>query len=163
MTNTTAIVAPLWGMERMLGTNPIAIAFPGRNEPPIVIDMATCTAAYGKIEMALRRGEKIPEGWATDNLEVKNDEPCRRHRRRRANAAGIGTRTWWSQGLLPSHDGGPFEWRAEWVANWGAVRHPLRGAANYSDAKRWQRNRTLLRRHADRRLHRRRFVQIAGR
>jgi L-2-hydroxycarboxylate dehydrogenase (NAD+) len=49
MTNSTAIVAPLWGIERMLGTNPIAIAFPGKREPPIVIDMATCTAAYGKI------------------------------------------------------------------------------------------------------------------
>ncbi len=67
MTNTSPIVAPLWGMERMLGTNPIAVAFPGKNEPAIVIDMATCTAAYGKIEMALRKGEKIPEGWAIDN------------------------------------------------------------------------------------------------
>ena len=41
MTNSTKLVAPLWGAERMLGTNPIAIAFPGLDEPPIVIDMAT--------------------------------------------------------------------------------------------------------------------------
>jgi L-2-hydroxycarboxylate dehydrogenase (NAD+) len=67
MTNSTAIVTPLWGMERMLGTNPIAIAFPGKNEPPIVIDMATCAAAYGKIEMARRRGQAIPTGWAIDH------------------------------------------------------------------------------------------------
>jgi L-2-hydroxycarboxylate dehydrogenase (NAD+) len=67
MTNSTAIVAPLWGMERMLGTNPISIGFPGKKEPPIVIDMATCAAAYGKIEMARRRGEAIPSGWAIDN------------------------------------------------------------------------------------------------
>jgi LDH2 family malate/lactate/ureidoglycolate dehydrogenase len=67
MTNSTGIVAPLWGMERMLGTNPIAIAFPGKEEPPIVIDMATCAAAYGKIEMARRKGEAIPAGWAIDN------------------------------------------------------------------------------------------------
>jgi L-2-hydroxycarboxylate dehydrogenase (NAD+) len=40
MTNSTKMVAPLWGVERMLGTNPIAIAFPGKEEPPIVIDMA---------------------------------------------------------------------------------------------------------------------------
>jgi len=66
MTNSTMLVAPLWGAERMLGTNPIAIAFPGKEEPPIVIDMATCAAAYGKIEMARRRSEKIPEGWAID-------------------------------------------------------------------------------------------------
>jgi LDH2 family malate/lactate/ureidoglycolate dehydrogenase len=40
MTNSTKLVAPLWGGERMLGTNPIAIAFPGKSEPPIVIDMS---------------------------------------------------------------------------------------------------------------------------
>src|SRR3989442_315267 len=67
MTNTTKLVTPLWGAERMLGTNPIAIAFPGKEEPPIVVDMATCAAAYGKIEMARRRGESIPQGWGIDN------------------------------------------------------------------------------------------------
>jgi LDH2 family malate/lactate/ureidoglycolate dehydrogenase len=66
MTNSTKLVAPLWGAERMLGTNPIAIAFPGKEEPPIVIDMATSAAAYGKIEIARRKGESIPEGWAID-------------------------------------------------------------------------------------------------
>ena len=76
MTNTSPIVAPLWGMERMLGTNPIAVAFPGKNEPAIVIDMATCTAAYGKIEMALRKGEKIPEGWAMDNQGHDTTDPA---------------------------------------------------------------------------------------
>src|SRR6267378_6875234 len=40
MTNSTKLVTPLWGAERMLGTNPIAIAFPGKEEPPIVVDMA---------------------------------------------------------------------------------------------------------------------------
>jgi L-2-hydroxycarboxylate dehydrogenase (NAD+) len=67
MTNSTKLVAPLWGAERMLGTNPIAIAFPGKEEPPIVIDMATSATAYGKIEIARRRGEAIPEGWAIDH------------------------------------------------------------------------------------------------
>ena len=67
MTNSTKLVAPLWGAERMLGTNPIAIAFPGSEEPPIVIDMATSATAYGKIEIALRAGQPIPEGWAIDN------------------------------------------------------------------------------------------------
>src|SRR4029077_16484937 len=67
MTNSTMLVAPLWGAERMLGTNPIAIAFPGKDEPPIVIDMATCAAAYGKIEMGRRRGQPIPEGGGIDH------------------------------------------------------------------------------------------------
>jgi LDH2 family malate/lactate/ureidoglycolate dehydrogenase len=67
MTNSTKLVAPLWGAERMLGTNPIAVAFPGLDEPPIVIDMATSATAYGKIEIALRTGKPIPDGWAIDS------------------------------------------------------------------------------------------------
>jgi L-2-hydroxycarboxylate dehydrogenase (NAD+) len=67
MTNSTKLVTPMFGAERMLGTNPIAIAFPGKEEPPIVIDMASCAAAYGKIEMARRKGEPIPEGWGINS------------------------------------------------------------------------------------------------
>src|SRR6266436_1515597 len=67
MTNSTKMVAPLWGAERMLGTNPIAVSFPGKEEPPIVIDMATCAAAFGKIEMARRKGQAIPSGWGIDS------------------------------------------------------------------------------------------------
>ena len=48
MTNATKTVAPLWGAERMLGTNPMAIAFPGLEEPPIVIDMATPRPRMGR-------------------------------------------------------------------------------------------------------------------
>jgi LDH2 family malate/lactate/ureidoglycolate dehydrogenase len=66
MTNSTKLVAPLWGAERMLGTNPIAVAFPGHEEPPIVIDMATSAVAYGKIEIALRKKTEIPRGWIVD-------------------------------------------------------------------------------------------------
>ncbi len=64
LTNTTRMTAPLWGAERMLGTNPLAIAFPGHEEPPVVIDMATTAAAFGKVEMAMRTGTDIPDGWA---------------------------------------------------------------------------------------------------
>ena len=67
MTNSTKLVAPLWGAERMLGTNPIAIASPGKKEPPIVIDMATSAVAYGKIEMARRSCSSIPSGWVVDS------------------------------------------------------------------------------------------------
>ena len=75
MTNSTKLVAPLWGAERMLGTNPIAIAFPGEHEPPIVIDMATPAVAYGKIEIAKRRGESIPIGWAIDKHGKATRDP----------------------------------------------------------------------------------------
>ncbi|WPP52464.1 Ldh family oxidoreductase [Catalinimonas niigatensis] len=67
MTNTTKIVAPLWGMERMLGTNPIAIAFPGLKEPPIVIDLATSVAAFGKVEIAKREQKTMPRGWCIND------------------------------------------------------------------------------------------------
>jgi LDH2 family malate/lactate/ureidoglycolate dehydrogenase len=75
MTNATATVAPLWGAGRMLGTNPLAIAFPGLEEPPIVIDMATSAAAYGKIEIARRVGKPIPLGWAIDRDGAPTTDP----------------------------------------------------------------------------------------
>src|SRR3989442_4372464 len=75
MTNATKSVAPLWGIERMLGTNPMAIAFPGLEEPPIVIDMATSATAYGKIEIAKRAGDPIPLGWAIDRDGAPTTDP----------------------------------------------------------------------------------------
>ena len=75
MTNSTKLVAPLWGAERMLGTNPIAIAFPGYQEPPIVIDMATSAVAYGKIEIALRKKESVPKGWIVDRHGCDTTSP----------------------------------------------------------------------------------------
>ena len=75
MTNSTKLVAPLWGAEPMLGTNPIAIGFPGKEEPPIVIDMATSAVALGKIEMALRKGSAIPAGWGIDNRGAVTTNP----------------------------------------------------------------------------------------
>jgi LDH2 family malate/lactate/ureidoglycolate dehydrogenase len=66
MTNSPPQVAPLWGAEKMLGTNPMAIAFPGLEEPPVVIDFTASAVAFGKVEDAARRGEPIPEGCAID-------------------------------------------------------------------------------------------------
>ena len=75
MTSSSKLVAPLWGAERMLGTNAISVAFPGKNEPPVVIDMATSAVAYGKIEMAIRKKEKIPHGWAVNRHGESTTEP----------------------------------------------------------------------------------------
>ena len=77
MTNTTKLVAPLWGAERVLGTNPIAVAFPGKKEPPIIIDLATCAAAYGKIEIANRKKQMIPDGWAIDDNGNNTSDPAK--------------------------------------------------------------------------------------
>jgi L-2-hydroxycarboxylate dehydrogenase (NAD+) len=76
MTNSSRLVVPLWGNERRLGTNPLAIAFPGAEEPPIVIDFASCTVAYGKIEIALRKGGRIPHGWIVDKDGRDTDDPA---------------------------------------------------------------------------------------
>jgi LDH2 family malate/lactate/ureidoglycolate dehydrogenase len=63
MTNASALVAPTFGMERMLGTNPIAVAIPAGAQPAFVADFATTTAANGKLELLQRKGANTPEGW----------------------------------------------------------------------------------------------------
>ena len=63
MTNASPLVAPTFARERMLGTNPIAVAIPAGNEPPFVSDMATTTAANGKLEILQRKNQKAPLGW----------------------------------------------------------------------------------------------------
>ena len=58
---------PPWGgLDMLLSTNPIAAAFPAGAEPPVVLDMATTVAAYGKVKAKAARGESMPEGWMID-------------------------------------------------------------------------------------------------
>ena len=71
MTNASALVAPTFSIERMLGTNPIAVAIPAGDEPPFVADFATTTAANGKLEILQRKNEDAPIGW----VQTKNGNP----------------------------------------------------------------------------------------
>ncbi len=58
---------PPWGgVDMLLSTNPIAIAVPSLEEPPLVLDMATTVAAYGKVKVAAQQGKRMPEGWMID-------------------------------------------------------------------------------------------------
>jgi len=58
---------PPWGgTDMLLSTNPIAVAIPAQENPPIVLDMATTVAAYGKVKTTAQRGEQMPEGWMID-------------------------------------------------------------------------------------------------
>ena len=58
---------PPWGgLDMLLSTNPIAAAIPTLNEVPVVLDMATTVAAYGKVKAKAQRGEMMPEGWMID-------------------------------------------------------------------------------------------------
>lgn len=66
LTNASALVAPTFSKERMLGTNPIAVAIPAKNQPAFVADMATTTAANGKLEILQRKKENTPDGWVQD-------------------------------------------------------------------------------------------------
>ncbi len=66
MTNASPLVAPTFSAERLLGTNPIAIAIPAGKAPPFVADMATTTAANGKLEVLMRKGQSAPDGWVQD-------------------------------------------------------------------------------------------------
>ncbi|GAC1595475.1 MAG: Ldh family oxidoreductase [Ginsengibacter sp.] len=63
MTNGSAIVAPTFSIEKLLGTNPIAFAIPAGSEQPFVADFATTTAANGKLELLQRKHLDAPQGW----------------------------------------------------------------------------------------------------
>ncbi len=75
MTNASPLVAPTWSKERMLGTNPIAVAIPAGEETPLVADFATTTAANGKLEILQRQNKKAPYGWIQDKEGKPSDDP----------------------------------------------------------------------------------------
>jgi LDH2 family malate/lactate/ureidoglycolate dehydrogenase len=66
LTNASPLVAPTFSKERLLGTNPISVAIPAKEEPAFVLDMATTTAANGKLEILQRKGLDTPTGWVQD-------------------------------------------------------------------------------------------------
>ena len=69
---------PPWGgLEMLLSTNPIAVAVPAGDEPPIVLDMATTVAAYGKVKAKAAKGESMPEGWMIDRTGKPLTDPKR--------------------------------------------------------------------------------------
>ncbi len=70
-------MAPWGGTDLLLSTNPIAVAVPAGLEAPIVVDMATTVAAYGKVKLAAQRGEEMPEGWMIDRQGQPLTDPAR--------------------------------------------------------------------------------------
>ncbi len=66
LTNASPLVSPTFSKERLLGTNPISVAIPAKEEPAFVADMATTTAANGKLEILQRKGLDTPTGWVQD-------------------------------------------------------------------------------------------------
>ena len=74
MTNASPLVSPTFSKERLLGTNPISVAVPAKNQPPFVADMATTTAANGKLEILERKKMDCPTGWVQDELGVQTTD-----------------------------------------------------------------------------------------
>jgi LDH2 family malate/lactate/ureidoglycolate dehydrogenase len=69
---------PPWGgLESLLGTNPIAVAVPGLEEPAVVMDMAPTVTAYGKVRLKAARGEQMPIGWMIDKEGKPLTDPKR--------------------------------------------------------------------------------------
>jgi ureidoglycolate dehydrogenase (NAD+) len=76
VSNGDSQVAP-WGTRaKFLGTNPMAVAVPAGDEPPIVLDMATSVVAHARIKGAADRGETIPADWAVDNAGRPTTDPA---------------------------------------------------------------------------------------
>lgn len=70
-------MAPWGGIELLLSTNPIAVAVPAKEGPPIVLDMATTVAAYGKVKIKAQKNEPMPEGWMIDKQGQPLTDPRR--------------------------------------------------------------------------------------
>jgi LDH2 family malate/lactate/ureidoglycolate dehydrogenase len=76
MCNTRPLMPAPGGAERLVGNNPIAIAVPSDGPAPIVLDMATSEAAMGKIRMAEKAGQQIPESWAVKSDGSATTDPA---------------------------------------------------------------------------------------
>ena len=75
MCNAAASMAPTGGAEAFMGTNPLSVALPSGDGPPILVDMSTSVVARGKIRRALAKGQEIPAGWALDEKGRGTTDP----------------------------------------------------------------------------------------
>jgi len=75
LTNASPLVAPTFSIERLLGTNPICVVIPAGEEPPFVGDMATTTAANGKLEILQRKNGVAPLGWIQNKQGRSSTNP----------------------------------------------------------------------------------------
>lgn len=74
-TNARPSIAPTFGVDNMLGTNPLTIGIPTDENFPFMLDCATSIAQRGKVEHYARIGEKMPEGWVIDNNGLPVTDP----------------------------------------------------------------------------------------
>ena len=65
-TNARPAIAPTFGVENMLGTNPLTFGIPSDEEFPFLLDCATSIIQRGKVELYAREGKEMPSGWVID-------------------------------------------------------------------------------------------------
>jgi LDH2 family malate/lactate/ureidoglycolate dehydrogenase len=75
-TNALPTMAPWGGTERLLGINPLGVAIPAAEEPPIVYDAAFSGSAHGKIRVYQQKDWMLPEGWAMDRAGNPTTDPA---------------------------------------------------------------------------------------
>ncbi|MGQ7846532.1 Ldh family oxidoreductase [Granulosicoccus sp. 3-233] len=75
-TAANAFVAPAGGKKPVYGTNPMAFGFPRQDAPPLVFDQASSASARGEIQLHLREGKALPEGWAIDSDGNPTTDPA---------------------------------------------------------------------------------------
>ncbi|KAF1030890.1 MAG: Delta(1)-pyrroline-2-carboxylate/Delta(1)-piperideine-2-carboxylate reductase [Pseudomonas sp.] len=73
--NSMPCVVPHGADRPLFGTNPIAFAAPRADGPPIVFDLATSAIAHGDVQIAARKGERLPPGMGVDSLGQPTQDP----------------------------------------------------------------------------------------
>lgn len=66
-TNARPSIAPTFGVENMLGTNPLTFGMPSDEPFPFLLDCATSITQRGKVELYARKGKLMPKGWVIDD------------------------------------------------------------------------------------------------
>jgi L-2-hydroxycarboxylate dehydrogenase (NAD+) len=90
-TDSAHFAVPTFGRDKMQGTNPFAFAIPAGDEPAFVLDFATTTVTYGKLEVYERKGLRLKPGWAVDADGNPTDDPAVRHSGSLLPLGGFGT------------------------------------------------------------------------
>lgn len=73
--NATTTIAPWGGTDERLGNSPLGFGVPNPGGAPFLLDMAMSVVARAKIRSALKRGESIPDTWATDRAGLATTDP----------------------------------------------------------------------------------------
>jgi L-2-hydroxycarboxylate dehydrogenase (NAD+) len=76
LTNSRPLVAPTFGLEGAVGTNPIAVAVPAGEERPYVLDMATSIVPIGRVALRQKAGQAIPKGWGINARGELTQDPA---------------------------------------------------------------------------------------